>query len=179
MTGDAYITCRVSQEVKRRMRDLAEREGATESAIIKQLLGTVLRESVGARPAEAPSPPRAGRGSRLYVRLAVADRRLLVDRAAARGVAAATYAALLLGAHLRGAAPLPKAEYLALRQAVVELGALGRTLHQIARALQQDAKSHPPGKSEVQAMVKIAAGLRDHFKALLAANERAWKDTNV
>lgn len=158
---------------------MAAHEGATESAIIKQLLGTVLRESAIPLPAAASSPPRSARSSRLYVRMAATDRRLLADRAGARSMAAATYASILIGVHLRGAAPLPKAEYLAFRQAVVELGSIGRTLNQIARALALDGKAHGPGKSEVQAMVKVAGGLRDHFKALLAANERSWKDTNA
>ena len=50
VTANAYITCRVSQEVKTRVRDLAAREGATESGIIKQLLGTMLREPSGPVP---------------------------------------------------------------------------------------------------------------------------------
>jgi hypothetical protein len=39
--------------------------------------------------------------------------------------------------HLRGAAPLPKAEYLALTQSVAELATIGRNLDQIARVLNQ------------------------------------------
>jgi predicted DNA binding CopG/RHH family protein len=176
VTADAYITCRVSQEVKTRVRDLAAREGATESGIIKQLLGTMLREPSGPVPTAVVPPVGGNRGSRLYVRIASAERRLLTERATARGVKPATYTAMLLRTHLRGVTPLPKAEYVAFRQAVLELSAIGRNLHQIARALREEGKSQVPGKSEVQAMVKIAGALRDHFKALLTANERAWKD---
>jgi hypothetical protein len=32
-----------------------------------------------------------------------------------------------------------------------------------------------PGRAEVGAMLKVAEGLRDHFKALLKANVRSWE----
>ena len=51
---------------------------------------------------------------------------MLRERASARGMASATYVALLTRSHLRGAAPIPKAEFLALRQSVNELTAMGR-----------------------------------------------------
>jgi hypothetical protein len=41
----------------------------------------------------------------------------------ARGMASATYVSLLVRSHLHNAAPLPKAEYLALRQLILELSA--------------------------------------------------------
>lgn len=56
----------------------------------------------------------------------------LADRAQIRGVAAATYVSLRVHAHLHGVAPLPKAEYLTLRQSVLELSAIGQNLNQIA-----------------------------------------------
>jgi len=179
MVADAYINCRVTADTKARIRAIAAHEGRTESAVLKDLVMTMLREPRGSAPASLqPSAP-IPRDSRLYVRVSPRDRRLIAERAAARGVPAATYAAMFLGAHLRNAAPLPKTEYLALREAVAELGALGRTLQTIARALEQDRKALGPGKAEVQAMMKVAAALRDHFKGLLEENARAWKDADA
>jgi hypothetical protein len=56
------------------------------------------------------SPPlvAGNRAARLYVRIAGGDRRLLRERGHARGLAAATYAAVLLRMHLHGGAPLPR-----------------------------------------------------------------------
>jgi hypothetical protein len=71
---------------------------------------------------------------------------------------------------------LPKAEYLALKQSVLELTAVGRNLNQIARAMNQGGRPALPGRVEVGAMLKVAEGLRDHFKGLLKANERSWRD---
>lgn len=80
------------------------------------------------------------RQARLYVRLDPEDRRLLSDRSNGRGMASATYAALPVRAHLRGAAPLPKSEYLALRQSILELTAVGSNLNQIVQTMNWAAR---------------------------------------
>ena len=86
----------------------------------------------------------------------------------------ATYVWLLVRSHLRGVTPLPKEELLALRHSIAELKAVGRNLNQIAKALNQDVRAIVPGRHEVNAMLRVAEGLRDHFKALLKANEKHW-----
>jgi hypothetical protein len=174
MGDHAFIACRVTSETKQRVRTLAQREGITESTLVKQLLDVVLRTSELQEP-PAPAPPdKVNRVARLYVRLEAEDWRLLRERSQARGIASATYVSLLTRSHLRGAAPLPKAEFLALRQSVVELTAIGRNLNQIARTINQGAKPAMPGRAEVAAMLKVAEGLRDHFRELLKANQRSW-----
>jgi hypothetical protein len=89
-------------------------------------------------------------------------------------MASATYVSVLVRSHLRNLAPLPKEELLALRHSIAELKAVGRNLNQMAKALNQDARGTAPGRQEVNAMLKVAEGLRDHFKALLKANEKSW-----
>jgi len=120
-------------------------------------------------------PTRLTARGRLYLRMETQDLRLPA-RSEARGMAPATYAALALRSHLRGGAPLPKAEYVALRQAIDQLAALGRNLNQIARVLNQGGGPALPGRQEVAAMLKVAETLRDHFRALLDANQRSWED---
>jgi hypothetical protein len=111
---------------------------------------------------------------RLYVRLDPTDRLLLNERAAARGMPAATYVAVLVRSHLRNLAPLPKQELLALKSAVAELGAIGRNLNQIARAMNQGQRGAGPGREELRAMLQVGGALRDHVKALLAGNAKSW-----
>jgi len=178
MSDHALIACRVTLETKARVRSLARRDGITESAFIKQLLDVVLRSVDVAEPQLAP-PDKVNRQGRLYLRMEAQDLRLLQARAKTRRMASATYAALALRSHLRGAAPLPKAEYVALRQAVDQLAAVGRNLNQIARALNQDGRPVLPGRQEVAAMLKVAEALRDHFRALLDANQRSWEEGRV
>jgi len=175
MAADAFIHCRVTSDVKALVRTLAEREGINETTLVKQLLEVVLRTSALTDPPAPAAPDKVSRGARLYVRLAVEDWRLLKERSTARGLPPATYVALLVRSHLRGAAPLPKAEYLALKQSVLELTALGRNLNQIARTMNQGGRPALPGRPEVGAMLKVAEGLRDHFRELLKANEASWR----
>jgi len=51
--------------------------------------------------------------------------------------------------------------------------AIGNNLNQMARAMNQ-GNDAAPGRQELQAMLKVAEGLRDHFKTLLIANEKSW-----
>ena len=175
MVDHALIAARVTLETKDRVRRLAQREGITESALLKQLLEVVLRTSGADEPTVAPAD-KVNRQGRLYVRMETQDLRLLAERSKARGMASATYAALALRAHLRGGAPIPKAEYVALRQSIDGLSAVGRNLNQIARTLNQGGRPGLPGRQEVAAMLKVAEGLRDHFKALLEGNRKSWEE---
>jgi hypothetical protein len=90
-------------------------------------------------------------------------------------MAAATYVSVLVRSHLRNLAPLPKEELLALKRSVAELGAIGRNLNQIARAVNQGGRPGGPGREDLRAMLRIAEGLRDHVKALLKANQLSWE----
>jgi hypothetical protein len=172
----AFIACRVTLETKERVRTVADREGITESALLRQLLEVMLRK---ADPEGAPrltAAERVNRDARLNVRLEPQDWRLLKERSKARCMATATYASLALRSHLRGGAPLPKAEYVALKQSIEGLAVIGRNLNQIARALNRGGRAEVPGRQEVMTMLKVAEGLRDHFRALLEANQKAWED---
>jgi hypothetical protein len=90
-------------------------------------------------------------------------------------MAPATYAAVLVRAHLNDLAPLPKEELLAVREAVSKLSALGRILNQMARALNRGDPTSPPGRREVVAMGQICLALHDRVKALLVANAKSWR----
>jgi hypothetical protein len=173
MTAGTFINCRVSTETKARIRGLADSEGVSESALVKRLLFGAIRNSTAM---DEPAPPvdRELRGRRISVCLTSGDRRLLQERAELRGQASATYVAFLIRSHLSGGAPLPKTEYLALREAILQLTAMGRNLNQLARIANQGGNPKLPGPSEVVAMLKIAEALRDHVRELLKANEASW-----
>jgi len=174
MPADAFIQCRVTPEVKTLIRALAQREQITESALIKELLEVVLRSSAMKGFPKLEELQRTSRDSRLYVRLDPNDRLLLRERAASRGMPSATYVAVLVRSHLRELAPLPKEELRALKASVSELGAIGRNLNQIARAMNQGERIGAPGREEWRAMLKVCGALRDHVKALLATNLKTW-----
>jgi predicted DNA binding CopG/RHH family protein len=93
MPADAFIQCRVTSDMKALVKKLAEREGITESRLVKHLLETLLRTAAH-EDVPAPAADKANRDARLYVCLGAEDRRLLKERSGARGLASATYVAL-------------------------------------------------------------------------------------
>lgn len=176
MARESLIRCRVSNEVKGLLQSVAAQRQMTESALVRQLIEATVQMATVPEVADDVAPTSVVRDARLYVRLAPEDRLLLSDRAKTRGMPAATYVSVLVRSHLRALAPLPKDELLALKRSVAELGAIGRTLNQIARAANQGGKPHGPGREDLRAMLRVAEGLRDHVKALLRANQISWKE---
>jgi len=134
MSDGAHLTTWVNRETKTRFAAVARHQGLSDSALLKRLVDTMLQ--VG-NVADGTTDGRAGRISRFSIRLRPDDQILLRERAAARGMPAATYISVLTRAHLRSLSPLPKEELLALRRTVSELGSIGRNLNQIAWAANQ------------------------------------------
>jgi predicted DNA binding CopG/RHH family protein len=174
MAVDALVRCRVSAETKTLLRSIAAREQITESALLRQLLETLVRTSASEK-LDGGKSDHAVRGDRMSIRLAPDDRLLLRDRATARGMPSATYVAVLVRSHLRKLTPLPIEELAALKRSIAELGAIGRNLNQIARMLNAGGRFDGPGREHLELMLKVAMALRDHVRALLIANETSWE----
>jgi hypothetical protein len=179
MSADAFIQVRVAPEVKGRLRALAERENITKSALVRQLLLTMLRVQGSADEAESEEAAAIPRDSRVWVRLRLGDRKLLRARARARNVASATYVALLVRSHLHGVAPFPEAELLAVKQSISELRSIGRDLNIMARAIGREGGGPQPGQRDVLRLMKVGEVLRDGIKALYVANAKSWETGNA
>lgn len=175
MAVDALVRCRVSSETKTLLQSIAAREQITESALVRQLLETLVRVSAAKSPDSGKSDEVESRAARISIRLSPDDRQLLCERATARGMPSATYVAVLVRSHLRKLTPLPLEELAALKRSIAELSAVGRNLNQIARTLNAGGRTDALGHEHLELMLKIAAGLRDHVKALLIANETSWE----
>jgi hypothetical protein len=173
--ADQFIVARVSSETKARLRVLAERQQISESALVRRLVELVLLKA-GLSPIimETPIGARRRRTARLMIRLQSDDQILLGDRAAARGMAPATYISVLTRAHLRSLTPLPKEELLALKRTLGELGSIGRNLNQIAHAANQGQLVTSPGRNDLEAMLRVCGVLRDNVKRVLVANLKSW-----
>jgi predicted DNA binding CopG/RHH family protein len=178
-----FLKTRVSPDVKHRVQQAATQQLITESTWLKQLVIEALGNSAQSITDEVESARSvelsSARDSRLYVRLRHEDRLLLRERAAARGMVAATYVSVLVRSHLRNLAPLPREELSALKRSVAELGAIGRNMNQMARAASQDGKLGGPIREDLWAVLRVAEALRDHVKALLKANLISWRDSDA
>ena len=143
--------------------------------MLKRLI-TLTIQSVSGAGVEALKPNRRrSAGRRVCIRLKAEDQHLLHERASARQMASATYAGVLVRAHLRALPPLPKHELLELKRSVAELGAIGRNINQIARAANQGGRVGAPGRDDLRSFITVCEGVRDHVKALIKANTRSWE----
>jgi predicted DNA binding CopG/RHH family protein len=170
-----HLTTWVTREAKERFAAVARHQGLSDSALLKRLVELMLQ---GASAVQVPNPAagdRGSRGSRLTVRIRPDDQQLLRERAAARGMPAATYLSVLTRAHLRGLAPLPKAEWLTLEKIVTELSRLGRNFNQLARAANRGERVTAPGRNDFVYFLRICEALRDETKKLLQSNLKSWQ----
>jgi hypothetical protein len=175
MSDGTHLTTWVTRETKDRFAAVARHQGLSDSALLKRLVERMLQGSGAAQVGTPGDVCRTSRESRLSIRIRPDDQMLLRERAAARGMAAATYVSVLTRAHLRGLAPLPKAEWLALEKSVSEISRLGRNINQIARAANRGEPVTAPGRNDLMYFIKICEGLRDHTHGLLQANSRSWQ----
>ena len=169
------VQCRVDPATKLAFRLFAETQGTTESALLQRWVNAAARSinfeepSLG-QPIECP-----GKSARVYVRLRPDDLVLMRGRAAARGMATATYVSMLVRVHLRGFPPLPDREFAALKRCVAELAMVGRNLNQIARVANQRGRIEGLSMPDLRTMLRLLEALRDHFKGLINANIKSWE----
>jgi hypothetical protein len=176
MTADAFVQCRVTSETKDRFARAAQLQGISESALLKRFIeATVVATDGMIKEREVPEEP-VGKGGRLSVRLQADDLIMLRQRAAVRDMPASTYVSFLIRSHLRNVAPMPIAELTALKQSIGEIGAIGRNINQIARAMNRGETASGLTRAEVQALIKALTAHKDRMKAVIAANLASWKD---
>jgi len=174
MAAEAFIQCRVSPATKSALRAAAERQQLTESALLKRMLELVLHTAGAAGASGATAAERPARHARVYVRLTPGDHQLLQARSAARCLAPATYASILLRAHLRAVTPIPEVELSAIRQATRELAAIGRYLNQIALTSRQGGSASGVGPEYLLSLLRACEALRDHVRGYISTNLSSW-----
>ena len=175
MSDGTHLTTWVTRETKDRFAAVARHQGLSDSALLKRLVDLMLQGASAAEVGATEGADRVSRDSRLTVRIRPDDQMLLRERAAARGMAAATYVSVLTRSHLRSLAPLPKAEWLTLEKILTELSKLGRNINQIARAANRGVQVSDPESSQFRAMLTICEALRVNTKRLLHANAKSWE----
>src|ERR1700730_17429544 len=161
MAANPWVQCHGTPQTKTRLRVLAQERQLTESSLLKKLVETALLQTVGVPDLEVSKPIEPiSRGARLYVRMRPEDHVLLRERACGRGMAAATYASLLLRAHLRAVLPIPDRALADLKRSVAELGAIGRNLNQIARVANQTGRVTGPSAQDLRALLRTCTALK-------------------
>ena len=171
--NNLHLIAWVSRDTKERFAAAARLQNMSESSLLKRIVEASLGPGTPATVIEAPEPvPASGR---ISVRLPNDDLLLLRERAAARGLPAATYVSYLVRSHLRRLAPLPDAELKALKHAIGEISAIGRNLNQIARRVNAEDGANGPNRADLQALLRACTGLRDAMKDVVNRNLSSWE----
>jgi len=154
MSDRVHLTTWLDRVSKARFGVIAKARGVSESALLRQLVESTLR-ATDTVDASAPEPflPVASSG-RISVRLRTDDLLFLRERASSREFPTSTYVSLLVRAHLCAQVPLPTADLAALKRSVAEVGALGRNINQITRAVNQQQWPAGPNRSDLMAIRK-------------------------
>lgn len=148
------------------------------NAALKQLPVPVLAS------AQASAPNRTGWGAKrapqaestkYTVRLQDSDAARLEERAAARGTAPSSYAAMVLLAHLRADPPMPHGEFQQLKRVVNELGGIRAGLAALAGT--GAGKSDLDGQTiaAIEKLMPRLKSIREEVQATLTANSRSWR----
>jgi len=168
-----HLTTWVDRQLKEQFSAVARAQGLSESALLRRLVAGSVPRIGPADDSMAPVKP-LPEGRRISVRLYAEDLLLLRERALARELPVSTYVSLLVRSHLRSVVPLPTAELVALKRSLAEVGAIGRNLNQIARAVNEHQWPNGPDLYFLHRILQATAALRDHFKGLIKANLDSW-----
>jgi hypothetical protein len=173
---DPLITTRASPQTKARFARLAASRGLTESCLLRLLIETVLDHNP---PAEATDFTEDESCERISLRLRPRDRALLDARAMTRGMKTASYAVMLIRAHVRQQAPMPAAEVEALKVAVSHLTALRRELQVSAHSI----GSEVVGDIDLMRLLRETAAQVDNVRQCIAdlvrTNLKSWETSDV
>jgi hypothetical protein len=174
MDARVHLTTWINRDSRARFAAIAKAQGLSESALLRRLVESVLIATVAvSTTSPEPLEPIAPSG-RISVRLRADDLLFLRERAKARELPTSTYVSFLIRAHLRARTPIPNAELETLKRSVAEVGAIGRNINQIARAVNQQQWPNGPNRSELLSLLRALSALRDHFKAFINANLASW-----
>ena len=138
--GPATLQTRCKPEIKQRFRALARQHGLTESMMLRRMVSVVLAQSSKTTLPLATTGTRGGRGGyggQIKLRLLQREVRAIRALAEPEGYSAQAWIVRQLRHRLEDAVPFAKDELNELREALRELGALGRNLNKLLHILQR------------------------------------------
>ena len=175
MSTRVHLTTWISRDSKERFSRVAEAQALSESALLRRLVEASL---IAARTFDMSTASRAepvANTGRISVRLRHDDLIFLRERARARDLPTSTYVSYLVRAHLRTQTPLPTAELEALKRSVAEVGAIGRNINQIARAVNQQQWPGGPNHADLLAIMRALAKIHYSSCHIRPPNWSNWR----
>jgi hypothetical protein len=178
LTPRPCITAWSTREHKVGFAALAASRGLSESKLLGLIIDSVLArnivEPVVKHPCDTP-----GRGDRITIRLRPGDGRLLRARAQERRMSFSTYAAALIRANLRAHPPMPLEELARLEHGVAQIRALGRSLSELARAVEGAQGVGPALRLELATVLQAVERLRQEMREVVKVNRISWESADA
>lgn len=167
------IAAQCSESTKLRFRALAEREGLSESALLRKMVERVLAGNGKPSDLERFAGPRRGYTGQLRLRLRRKEIAAIRAFAEPAGQSAQGWVVAQLRHRLEGAVPFAREELAVMRDAVREIGSVGRNLNTITRHLLR-TNQFLAGQLELDTLSKAVERIRREMIATLArANHRS------
>jgi Mobilization protein NikA len=152
--GPSTLQTRCRPEIKQRFRALAREHGLTESMLLRRMVATVLAQASGTSLPLSATGTRGGRGGhggQIRLRLRPEEVHAIRALAEPEGYSAQAWIVRQLRHRLEDAVPFAREELHELREALRELGALGRNLNKVLHILQRSDR-FLDGQLELQAL---------------------------
>lgn len=167
-----YLKTGCSQEIKDRFVAKAKEIGHTEASLLRFLVDKVLEQN----PSESALPePSDTKDATIKGWVSGRMKEDFKQRAAGQGMGESPYLALLIKAHLSGKPAFTQPEMDVLRQANLELTAIGKNLNQVVRILSaSNNKADAIRMEEMKKLAVIVLSHREHVRSLIRANLAAW-----
>lgn len=172
--SNTHLQTWVSREFKEHFSRVAKAQGLSESALLRRLLENMVVPAREPDDLEISPVEELPSTRRVSVRLRADDLLLLRERAIARSLPTSTYISFLVRSHLTAQTPLPTEELAALKRSVAEIGAIGRNINQIARAVNQQQWPSGPDPAALSQMLRVLSAMRAQIKAFVNANLASW-----
>ena len=168
-----------SDATKARFQALAQREGLSESTLLRRMAVTVIAGQaggLGSLPTSEMRGGQGGRGSRLMLRLRASEAQAIRALAEPEGYSAQAWIVRQLRYRLEGAVPFAQDELSAQHEAIRELAAVGRNLNTLTHRLLRSGQ-FAEGMLDLQALAQAVERLRREMMATTTrASHRAHCD---
>ena len=171
----ATITVRLWPDEKLRFAQLSVSQGLSEAALAAKILRGALAPETASPPHLANPPHREWATDRITVRLRPGDGAALNARAAARRVKTSTYLAALVRSHIGADAVLTAEELHAVKQCIVLLTGIGRTLSRMTRYCDHVDYTPPELRQALAQTRTILVTVEDRICRLARAALKSWE----
>ncbi|HWG11220.1 MAG TPA: hypothetical protein VN693_06945 [Rhodanobacteraceae bacterium] len=175
------LQTRCSPEIKERFRALASHHALTESMLLRRMVTAVLVEHADEIPASSVMRTRGGRGGQggqIKLRLRPGEVSAIRALAEPEGYSAQAWIVRQLRHRLEDALPFAKDELNELREALRQLGALGRNLNKVLHILQRSDR-FLDGLLDLQALNTSVEQLRCTVtETMTRATLRGYRDVD-